>query len=341
MELSFIVPVYNVEEYIRDCMESIFHQGLDDSCFEVIIINDGSTDNSIETIKDFIHSHKNVTLINQNNQGLSVARNNGIALAKGEYILMTDSDDLLMEYSIKLLLEKAIETKADMVIADFIRMSDEEIENIKINPPKQPPFEIYEKTEKQQIIKDLYPLECYVWRTLFRRKFILDNNITFYPGIYFQDIPFTHECYIKANKTLVVSRLLSIYRRGHDTAASSPNSFTTKKAKDLSIAIAKTWELIHIKDLSPIITKRIQTNTYVLFMNFCYRILHFLKSYQEASDTLIYLNQHSPDLHFGNNIFHKICNIMRYKKPYIYLTCLSTWWGIRRLFRVKENGIPE
>ena len=113
IKLSIIVPVYNVEKYIRPCIESIFKQGLDDRDFEVIIVNDGSTDRSMEMIKDIITQHNNITIINQENLSLSVARNNGIAVAKGEYLLMPDSDDLLIENSLKPLLEKALETKVD------------------------------------------------------------------------------------------------------------------------------------------------------------------------------------------------------------------------------------
>jgi len=73
-KLSIIVPVYNVEPYIRNCVESIFNQGLDENDYEVIIVNDGSTDKSMEMITDIISQHNNVTVINQENQGLSIAR---------------------------------------------------------------------------------------------------------------------------------------------------------------------------------------------------------------------------------------------------------------------------
>ena len=74
MDLSIIVPVYNVEQYIHPCLDSIFRQGLDESCFEVIIVNDGSTDKSMEMIADIIQAHSNITVINQENLSLSVAR---------------------------------------------------------------------------------------------------------------------------------------------------------------------------------------------------------------------------------------------------------------------------
>jgi len=118
MDLSIIVPVYNVEQYIRTCIESIYKQGLDEDRFEVLIVNDGTKDRSMEVIQDIIAQHKNIVVINQENQGLSMARNNGMAKAKGQYILLTDSDDMLIDGSLKPLLDMALETEADLVVAD-------------------------------------------------------------------------------------------------------------------------------------------------------------------------------------------------------------------------------
>jgi len=128
MDISIIVPVYNVEKYVHACLESIYRQHLDEERFEVIIVNDGTKDRSMDVIQDIIKAHTNITVINQENLSLSVARNNGIAAAKGEYILMPDSDDLLIDDSLPPLLDKALETKADLVVADFLEMTDEEID---------------------------------------------------------------------------------------------------------------------------------------------------------------------------------------------------------------------
>ena len=150
MDLSIIVPVYNVEKYIRPCFESIFRQGLEDDRFEIIIVNDGTPDRSMEMITDIIGQHQNITIINQENQGLSGARNNGIAAAKGEYIFMPDSDDMLIENSLKPLLEKALETKADLVVADFLEMDDEEIDDFYKKDFKQPELQ-FKKFVGEQI----------------------------------------------------------------------------------------------------------------------------------------------------------------------------------------------
>lgn len=88
LKLSIIVPVYNVEKYIKQCLESIFNQGLEEDSFEVIVVNDGTQDRSIDIISDLLAFHNNLRIIEQSNQGLSVARNNGLKAAKGEYVFL-------------------------------------------------------------------------------------------------------------------------------------------------------------------------------------------------------------------------------------------------------------
>lgn len=297
LDLSIIVPVYNVEKYIRPCLESIFHQGLNENRFEVIIINDGTKDKSMEMIADIINQHKNITVINQENQGLSVARNNGIANAKGKYILIPDSDDLLIEKSLKPLLEIALESQADLVVADFMSMNDDEIDHAIASPLRQKRFDYKEKTGEELFLQDLNPHQCYVWRTLFRRKFLLESNLTFIPGIYIQDVPFTHECFMKAKKCIRTSWLLNIYRKGHESATFS---YTTKKAKDFCTAIAKTWELTHLDGLSSQIQHKLREDVYVSFSALIWIITHKIDNISDKNDIIDFLKQQAPDLWFSN-----------------------------------------
>ena len=90
MKLSVIVPVYNVEQFIRPCLESILSQGLDELDCEIILVNDGTQDNSFGQIEDLVLQHPNIIRIDQENQGLSGARNTGMIYSKGEYILFVD-----------------------------------------------------------------------------------------------------------------------------------------------------------------------------------------------------------------------------------------------------------
>ena len=93
-KISLIIPVFNTEKFLKKALESVEKQTF--KYFETIIVNDGSTDKSAEIIENFAKKNKNVTVINQSNQGLSAARNTGIKNARGEYIAFLDSDDFLM-----------------------------------------------------------------------------------------------------------------------------------------------------------------------------------------------------------------------------------------------------
>lgn len=128
-KVSIIIPVYNVEHYIRRCIESIILQK-DFSSFEVIIIDDGTKDNSIEVINDLISMHPNIILVHQENSGLSEARNTGIRMAKGEYISFIDSDDWIESDMISAMYLAAEETKSEVAVCN-IRVVFEKNEEIK------------------------------------------------------------------------------------------------------------------------------------------------------------------------------------------------------------------
>lgn len=317
IQLSIIVPVYNVEEYIRPCIESIFRQNLDEECFEVIIVNDGTEDRSMEIIQDIIEQHKNITVINQENQGLSVARNNGISMAKGEYILMPDSDDLLIENSLPALLDKALETKADLIVADFLKMNDEEIVQLDSKYPPQEKFIIKEKSGQDLFLEDLNPHQCYVWRTLFRKDFILRNHISFVPGIYYQDVPFTHECYLKANRCIRTIWLLYIYRTRRLGSATA--SFSSQKARSFIIAISNTWKLRQIQGLSSTVRNKIEEDVYTSFSMMVYSTLHSIKRLSERNSIMDFLNTEVPDLNFTHGIKQRLISIMIKKMPHIFI----------------------
>ena len=317
--ISIIIPVYNVEKYIRPCLESVLRQNLDESTYEIIIVNDGTKDRSMEMIQDIINNHSNISVINQENLSLSVARNNGIAKAKGEYIFMPDSDDLLIDDSIHLLLEKAIETKADLVVADFLEMTDEEIDANNVIPQKE--WHVEEKSGERLFLEDLNPRQCYVWRTLFRREFLLENHLQFVPGIRYQDVPFTHECYLKAKKCLRVSRLLNIYRRGHESATFS---FNGCKAKDLCIAIASTWKLKQIETLSPDVRAKLENNIFVSFSLLIYFMLYGIKSSKERKEIFAFLRKKIPDLSFSNGLKQKVTSVL-------YNHCPNFYFWIRKV----------
>lgn len=115
INLSYIIPVYNCEKYLSECIDSIYKQNLNQEEFEIIIINDGSTDNSEKILDRYIHLHKNITYIKQENKGLSRTRNLGMSIAKGKYIQFVDADDYLEPLSANYLLKAAINNQLDII----------------------------------------------------------------------------------------------------------------------------------------------------------------------------------------------------------------------------------
>lgn len=318
IKLSIIVPVYNVEKYIRACIESIFRQGLDEEIFEIIIINDGTKDHSMKVISDIVSTHRNITIIEQENQGLSVVRNKGIAIAKGEYVFMPDSDDLIIDNSVKFLLDKALETKADLVVADFIELGYFEADKLDPSSIRQTEGICIEKTGEQMFLEDLSPYQSYVWRILFRRQFLLDNNLSFWPKILFQDVPFIHECYIKANKCIRANWLLNIYRRREGSATFT---FNLRKSKDFCTAIGKTWELSQTNNLSPKVLKKLQNDVFTSISVMLWVTSHELKHTSDRIKVIDFLKEKAPDLNLRNGTKQKIFTFMFKRMPHTLIHC--------------------
>ena len=317
LKLSIIVPVYNVEKYIRACLKSIFKQALNDDDFEVIIINDGTEDNSMSVILDLISQHHNIIIVNQENQGSSVAWNNGIAIANGEYILFVDADDLLIERRLKLLLQKAVETKADIIIPEFIEIVDEDITESKVAllTAAHHPLSFQETTGEKMFLIDLHPSECFVWRKLYKKEFLIKNHLSFVPGIHFQDIPFTTECYIVAKKCYKASQLFYIYRKRNVPVT---HEFRFNKSCENTIAIAKTWELISRYQLTGVIKEKLQDNVFVNFTNFTQRVSLLSNDFNERESIYNRLREIAPDLYFTNSVRQKFISYLFWHYPMLY-----------------------
>ena len=314
IDLSIIVPVYNVEKYIRSCIESIFMQSLDDANFEVIIVNDGTQDKSMEVIADILEQHRNITIINQENQGLSVALNNGLAIAKGEYVYMLDSDDLLIEGRLKLPLETALNTKTDIVIADFLQMNDDEIVKFVSNQPHSYQTEV--RIEETSGIKLLDESLCrYYWRNLYKKSFLETNNISFIPGITTQDVAFTNECLLKAKRCVRINLTMIIYRCGHVSTTFS--TYTLKKAKDLCVSIASIWKLSEMPSLASSTRVRQKDIVFRYFQSFTWKITYgHIKGFSQMIQAMDYMKSLAPDMRFNNGLKQKLYSLLYQKAPH-------------------------
>lgn len=300
--------------------------------FEVIIVNDGTKDHSMEVIQDIIRQHSNIIVINQENQGLSIARNNGIAVANGEYILMLDSDDLLIDGSLKPILEIAIASKPDIVITDYKKIEDKEIEDYLKDTPQTPPKDLkfVEATGIDLLYECLIP---YYWRHLFRREFLESNHISFIPGITSQDVPYTNECFLKAKKCIRTELHMVIYRC-RDTSATF-SIYNVEKAKSLCIAIASIWKLSKMEGLSSI-TKREQIDVvFRYFHSLTFKITFgHIKETTQIIEIADYMKQLAPDLEFKNGVRQRFYTYMFHHAFRTFL--LSRYYFIKIKKRIKR-----
>lgn len=321
LQLSIIIPVYQVEKYVRPCLESVYNQGLDDEEFEVIIVNDGTKDRSMEVIQDIIAQHKNITVINQENQGLSMARNNGMAIARGEYILFVDSDDLLVKDSLRRLLGLTYDCHPDLITGDYFKLEDNAILEYQKTSNKNIVFNAITKKGKELFMEDLNPRVCYVCQALYRREFLQQNNISFIPNIFFEDTPYTHECYLKLDICVKTDLKFYIYRIGHDSITMGINR---RKAMDYAMAIVKTKELEVMEGLNQKIKNRVNDNAFAAFSVLIYAIMREIKHFNEKLQILRDIHEMAPTLIFTNGLKQRWTTFMyiRMPKSFIFLKTL-------------------
>ena len=170
IKVSVIVPVFNASKHLSKTLDSIANQTLKE--LEIICIDDGSTDNSPEILKNYADKDKRLIVISQKNQGVSAARNAGLSIAKGKYIQFVDSDDILKGEAIQKLYEKAQETNADITLFCHNRMTGN---IIKYNNLK----ELRKYNTNRSNLMNLLPFSYYVWDKLIKFSFLKENNIEF------------------------------------------------------------------------------------------------------------------------------------------------------------------
>ena len=183
-KVSVIVPVYNVEKYLKRCLDSLINQTLSD--IDIICINDGSKDSSLQILEQYAQKDSRIVIYNQENSGLSVARNTGLEHASGEYIGFVDSDDWVDLDFYEKLYNSAKNNNADIAVADFIR----EHPNKKPKRLKLKEEKIYTTPEDKFMICKVHREGC-VWNKIYRTEFIHSINLKFVPKMYYEDRDFT------------------------------------------------------------------------------------------------------------------------------------------------------
>ncbi len=209
-KISIIVPIYNSEKFISECLNSIIHQTL--AGFEVICVNDGSTDSTQSILEVYQKRDSRIRIINQENAGLSAARNAGIKVATGEYIGFVDSDDWVSSDFFEKLYYMAKENEADIVMGMvdiYYSILEKKSKSTWINTIINT-FEtdiVVSVADRKKVINTNA-----VWNKLFLRDFVNQYNFLFYEGLCWEDNPFTVMTTIKANKVCIVRDVVYCYR---------------------------------------------------------------------------------------------------------------------------------
>jgi glycosyltransferase involved in cell wall biosynthesis len=200
MKLSIIVPVFNVEKYLEKCLLSLLSQDIHVSEYEIIVVNDGSTDSSLSIAQALAEQHSNIKIINQENKGLGGARNTGIAKAIGQYILFVDSDDTIEVNSLGRLLEYIQMNHLDMLRFDFQSyLPDGQI----IDKKKNATFAIdfgQEVLSGSDFIANKLGWACYVWVFLYNADFLKRTKELFQEHLYFEDLDWLPRVLSKAKR---------------------------------------------------------------------------------------------------------------------------------------------
>lgn len=239
-KVSIIIPTYNVEMYLVECMESVIHQTLKD--IEIICINDGSTDGSLEILKSYAQKDDRIVLVDKENGGYGIAMNIGLEKATGEYIGIVEPDDFVKLDMYESLYQIAKDNDLDFVKADFYRFkrTDEDDMNMVYNHLSKNPEDynkVFNPSEDTEAIRYIMN----TWSGIYKKEFIEEHHIRHNetPGASFQDNGFWFQTFIFATRAMIVDKPYYMNRRDN------PNSSVHNREKVYCMNI----EYDHIRDI--------------------------------------------------------------------------------------------
>lgn len=225
IKVSVVIPVYNVEKYLAQCLDSVVKQTLKD--IEIICINDGSTDRSLDILNEFAGKDARIKIINKEHVGLSAGRNKGLELAQGEYVSFIDSDDWVNENFLEALYNAAKKYNSDIASGSIVRVTG----NRKRNKLIYKKEEFTKDTDKKNELTNI-PIYSYVWNKIYKREILIANNIKFPDGRVYEDVIWSIKAVYYADGVVTVPEATYYYRK-------NPTSIMSSKIKQH----AKDYEL--------------------------------------------------------------------------------------------------
>ena len=232
-KVSICVPVYNVEKFLKECIESILNQTLKD--IEVICVNDGSTDSSLKILEEFAQKDNRIKIIDKSNSGYGASMNRALDMAQGEYIGIIESDDFAQNDMYENLYKLAKENDADVAKSDWYSYwskNNFSRKNNRISPAKIGKITNFESDN------GLVRIDPSVWSAIYKREFLNKNNIRFLEtaGASYQDLSFTFKVFTLAKRVILTDRAYLYYRQD--------NLNSSVKAKNKIYCVCDEYEEI-------------------------------------------------------------------------------------------------
>ena len=275
--LSVIVPCYNVQQYLVECLDSLRNQTYDN--LEVIMVDDGSTDKTGQIIDDYAKKFNNFRAVHTVNGGLSAARNAGLPLIQGEFLAFIDSDDYLPINAYQLLVESMIKNKADIATGQVERF----------NSSRRYPSKLHQKAVKKTILgtnlanNPELVYDTTAWNKVYRSSIFLREQLQFPVGLTYEDIPVTLHYYLLANKINIINKVTYYWRSREGKQKSITQQRSNLKMfrdrlKTLSMAWKSLNELSDNDTLKDIFTYKVLSFDIPMYLNSFYNVdKHTLK----------------------------------------------------------------
>jgi glycosyltransferase involved in cell wall biosynthesis len=217
MKLSIIIPLYNSEKYVSECLDSLVIQNLSKNEFEIVVINDGSKDNSLQLVETYVEKHSNIIVYSQENKGVAAARNLGIEKSNGEYLFFVDSDDYIAANTLKVLIDNLVDN-IDLLAFKSIQTIDTSLHQTSTNIDLLPDKKIIDGIG---FIAEYGFNDAIGW-FIVKKEFLINLNLFYLENRMLEDISFNIDLLSQVKKVIFIP--IDVYRY-----VSRQNSIMTRR----------------------------------------------------------------------------------------------------------------
>lgn len=343
-KLDVIIPVYNVQKHLRKCLDSVLAQTLED--INIICVNDGSTDDSAEILKEYQQEDSRIAVVTQENQGLSAARNSGIKSSKNEFIMFLDSDDYYHPQMCEKMYNAIVDNNVDIAVCQVEVIIDPEYQNTEHEIAND--WESYLKLHfegKQDITNEIIEATNVIaWNKIYKRSIIEKHQIEFPKGLIFEDNPFFYSYMTVSENIFYLNEKLYYYFRHSDTIMAMALAKKQKENFDLILTIKYYYDFLIENNLYEQ-NKALFWFYFFKSFGFCFSMLDLkekaeaVKICSEFLKQFKYLEFINLKKYMSKMDYKRLCqiknrNIKRLKDTYVEKTFLINFKG-HKFIRIK------